>query len=271
MLVADARWGGPHLFAALHTPQQPLVWCELSPVDADDPVVQGNKLAEAVTRVLGSPFIGYGMPYGYGINVLKRHLKLLGPFTFSVSNAEYGPAFAAALLGFQRDTNRVILHFNRLPDDFPLAADALLLGPAELRLSRAEALALAEGRLADPEVVELWQMADGAYEPFMVALHERLSPPLPLRPGPEGYRPIPGLEPEPRPLDLLEILWRQCRYLEALELAVQHSPDAVPRVLAEATAELGPLLASLGSLNLPLVQINQSQTTLEEFFLEAVA
>ncbi|MBS3966539.1 MAG: hypothetical protein KGZ60_04715 [Truepera sp.] len=234
LLVADSRWGGPHLIAALHTAQQPLVWCELSPVDADDPVTQGNKLAEAVTRALGSPLIGYGMPYGYGIKVLKRHLELLGPFTFAVSNAEYGPAFAAALLDFQRDTNRVILHFNRLPDDFPLSADALLLGPAELRLSQAEALALADEKLAKHETLALWQFADGAYEPFTVALLERLSLPLPLRPSPEGQRPIPGLEPELTPASLLEILWRQGRYLEALELAVQHSTAEVPRVLEEA-------------------------------------
>jgi hypothetical protein len=174
------------------------------------------------------------MPFRYGINVLRHHLELLGPFTFALSHAEYGPALARELLEFQREGSRVVLHFNRLPEGLSLPAIALLLGSAELRLTQAEALALAEGRLDDQEVMALWQLADGAYEPFTVALHERLSLPLPLRPGPEGQRPIPGLEPEPKPAQLLQIFWRQGRYLEALELAVQHSPEEVPRVLTGA-------------------------------------
>jgi tetratricopeptide (TPR) repeat protein len=240
VIEADPRWGAPYLIAALHAPQQPLVWCELSPSDRDDPVTQGNKLAEAVRRALvgahdHAPLLfGYGMPYRYGINVLKRHLELLGPFTFALSHAEYGPALAQDLLEFQREGSRVVLHFNRLPDGFSPPAHALLLGPAELRLSQAEALALVDGKLTGDEALALWQLAGGAYEPFIVALHERLSLPLPLRPSPEGSRPIPGLEPEPRPAQLLEILWRQERYLEALELAVQHAPEEVPQVLTEA-------------------------------------
>jgi tetratricopeptide (TPR) repeat protein len=234
LLVADARWGAPYLIAALHTPQQPLVWCELSPFDADDPVVQGNKLSEAVTRALSSPLFGYGMPFRYGINVLKHHIELLGPFTFALSHAEHGPALARELLEFQLEGSRVVLHFNQLPEGFTLPAEALLLGPAELRLSQAEALVLVDGKLTGDEAMALWQLADGAYEPFTVALHERLSLPLPLRPSPEGQRPIPGLEPEPKPAQLLQIFWRQGRFLEALELAVQHSPEEVPRVLSEA-------------------------------------
>ncbi|MBS3933606.1 MAG: helix-turn-helix domain-containing protein [Truepera sp.] len=240
VIEADPRWGVPHLIAALNAPQQPLIWCDLAPADADDPVAQGNKLAEAVRRALvgahdHAPLLfGYGMPYRYGLSVLRQHLELLGPFTFALLHAEYGPALARDLLEFQRDNNRVVLHFNRLPDGFSLPAHALLLGPGELRMSQAEALALVDGKLTGDEALALWQLADGAYEPFMVALHERLSLPLPLRPSPEGSRPIPGLEPEPRPAQLLEILWRQGRYLEALELAVQHAPEEVPQVLTEA-------------------------------------
>jgi ABC-2 type transport system ATP-binding protein len=51
----------------------------------------------------------------------------------------------------------------------------------------------------------------------------------------------------------------------------QPSPLPQLALVLEPTAELTPLLASLGALNLPLLQINQSQPTLEEFFLEAVA
>ncbi|MBS3966865.1 MAG: hypothetical protein KGZ60_09730 [Truepera sp.] len=234
LLTADPRWGAPHLIAALHKPQQPLVWCELSPFEADDPVAQGNKLAEAVKRALGSPLFGYGMPYRYGLSVLRQHLELLGPFTFALSQAEHGPAFAQDLLSLSGQGNLVVLHFSALPDDLPLPAASLLLGPAELRLGQAEALALAEGQLADEEVMALWQDAGGAYEPFLVALHERLSLPLPLRPNPEGPRLPPGHEVVVEPDTLLDLLGKRQRWLEALELATTLLPERVPEVLAEA-------------------------------------
>jgi hypothetical protein len=234
VVEADPRWGVPHLIDALGKLPPPLVWVELSPSDQNDPVAQGNKLAEAVQRALGSPLFGYAMPYRYGLGILHRHLELLGPFSFALSGAEHSAAFAAHLLDFHRDNNRVILHFNRLPDDFLLPADALLLGPAELRLSQAEGLALADGQLTDQEILELWQLADGAYEPFLVALHQRLSLPIPLRPGPEGPRLPPGHQAAVEPETLLKHLAQRGRWQQALELAVELLPEGVPELLGSA-------------------------------------
>lgn len=234
LLVADSRWGGPHLIAALHTPQQPLVWCELSPSDADDPVAQGNKLAEAVKRALGSPLFGYGMPYRYGLGILRRHLELLSPLTLVVSHAEHGPGFAQDLLELNKHGSLVVLHFCALPAHFPLPPEALRLGPDQLRLSQAEALALSEGRLADEEVIAQWQADDGAYEPFMVALHQRLSLPIPLRPGPEGPRLPPGHQVAVEPETLLKHLGQRGRWQQALELAVELLPERAPQVLGSA-------------------------------------
>jgi hypothetical protein len=234
VIEADPRWGAPHLIEALHTLTQPLIWCELSPHDADDPVAQGNKLADAVKRALGSPLFGYAMPYRYGLSVLQRHMELLGPFTFALSGAEHNPAFARQLLGFQGNGNRVVLHFERLPEGFPVPAEALLLAPDDLRLSRQAALTLAGGRLDDEDVIGLWRAADGAYEPFWVTLHERQSLPLPLRPGPEGPRLPPGHEIVLEAERLLELLIARERWPEALALAVERLPKRVPGVLAEA-------------------------------------
>jgi hypothetical protein len=239
-LLGDPCWGASYLIQALNEPERPLVWCELEPRDEGDFVLQGNKLAEAVRRALAgahgrAPLLfGYGMPFGYGLNVLKRHLKLLGPFTFALGGAEYSPELAEALLDFHRSESRVVLAFNELSETFARPHDALVLTPEALRLSFDEALALVGGRLPEGQTLELWRATEGAYEAFLIRLNEALGLPPPLRPGPEGPRSIPGLEPELAPAQLLDILLRQGRYLEALELAAHRVPEAVPRVLEEA-------------------------------------
>jgi tetratricopeptide (TPR) repeat protein len=234
VVEADPRWGVPHLIDALGKLPPPLVWVELSPSDQNDPVAQGNKLAEAVQRALGSPLFGYAMPYRYGLGILRRHLELLSPLTLVVSHAEHGPGFAQDLLELNKHGSLVVLHFCALPAHFALPPGALRLGPDQLRLSQAEALALSEGRLADEEVIAQWQAADGAYEPFMVALHQRLSLPVPLRPGPEGPRLPPGHQAAVEPETLLKHLGQRGRWLQALELAVELLPERAPQVLGSA-------------------------------------
>jgi tetratricopeptide (TPR) repeat protein len=234
VLEADPRWGVPHLIDALGKLPPPLVWVELSPSDQDDPVAQGNKLAEAVQRALGSPLFGYAMPYRYGLGILRRHLELLSPLTLVVSHAEHSPDFAQDLLELNNHGSLVVLHFCALPAHFALPPEALRLGPDQLRLSQAEALALSEGRLAHEEVIAQWQAAEGAYEPFMVALHQRLSLPIPLRPGPEGPRLPPGHQAAVEPDTLLKHLGQRGRWPQALELAVELLPERAPQVLGSA-------------------------------------
>jgi hypothetical protein len=238
VFTGDPAWGAPYLIHALLEPEWPLVWVEFEPRDADDPVLQGNKLADAVRRALGSPLFGYGMPFQYGLNDLRSHLELLGPFTFALSGAQYGTELAQALLEFQCGKNRVLLAFTELPEKVTLPGETLALTPDTLRLSAQEARALARtisrSPLPENAILALWRAADGAYETFLMQLSEMLGLPLPLRPGPEGWRPVPGHEPQIPPGALLDILLRQGRYLEALEVAARQSPEEVPRVLVEA-------------------------------------
>ncbi len=232
ILVGSAKWGASHLITALAEPRRPLVWLELEPRDEDDPVLQGNKLSDALSRALGSPLFGYGLPFGYGLDVLKTHLELLGPFTFALSGADYGLELAQALLSLQRGENRVVLHFQTLPDLLSLPEGVLVLGPEELALSLEEAQELAGLELPPAEVEQLWRNAEGAFEPLLVTLRQRLGQPAPLRPHPEGPRPLPEVEPDPAAL--LDILLRQGRWLEALEQAAHRAPERVPEVLAAA-------------------------------------
>jgi tetratricopeptide (TPR) repeat protein len=238
VLAAAASWGVPHLISALVEEARPLVWLKLTPSDEGDPILQGNKLAEAFLRALGSPLFGYGLPYRYGLNVLESHLELLGPFTFALSGAQHGLELARDLLALERDGNRVVLAFDVLPGAFTLPEGALLLDEAALRLTLPEALELAGGRLSAEMVQRLHERTDGAYEPFCVQLNEMLDLPPPLRPTPIGPQPLPGHATERQPTELLVFLLSRERYLEALELAVRELPAEVPRVLQEADENL---------------------------------
>jgi tetratricopeptide (TPR) repeat protein len=231
LLEGGPAWGAPHLIAALAQPERPLVWLELQ--KGNDPVLLGNKLADAVRRALTGPLFGYGLPYHHGLSLLKTQLKLLGPFTFALSNAAYAPELARDLLSLHDGENRVILHFTPSCGGFALSEDALLVTPSDLMLELEEAKELAR-ELPEPALHELWATSGGAYEAFLIALHERLSLPPPLRPGPEGWQVIPGLTPTAAPDPLIAALLHRGRWLEALELAAQERPERVPEVLAAA-------------------------------------
>ena len=231
VLAASAAFGTQHLIAALQDANAATVWLELTPSDEDDLVAQGNHLAEAVQRALGNPLFDYALPYSYGLTMLDTHLDLLGPFTFVLSGAEFGPGFARELLPLGRGDNRVVLDFTTLPENLHLPEDALVLGESELRLTCAEALDLSAGRLDRAEVEELLTDSCGAYESFRKALNRRLNLPPPLRPGPTGFR-VEDLAIAPNVL--VDMLIKRGKWLEALERAVFHLPERVPDIIKEA-------------------------------------
>lgn len=234
VFLGSPEWGTAHLIAGLGEPGRPLIWIELDSRDADDPVSQGNKLADAVRRALGRPLFGYGAPYEYGLGVLLRHLDLLGPFTFALSGAEHGPGLARGFLRLRRNRNLVVLAFAALPRKFRLPGRTLLLEPRHLRLSRRDAVALTDGRLSDADLLNILKTSKGQYEAFIVALHAQLSLPPPLRPTPEGPRLPAAHEVSASPEVLFDLLAQRQRWMEALEVAVYHLPDRVPAALAEA-------------------------------------
>lgn len=236
ILEGDPEWGAAYLIAALA--ERPLVWLELNARDAKDPVVQGNKLAEAVARAVGSPLFGYALPYSYGLSVLQQHLELLGPLTFALSGAEYGVGLARSLLGLHRSGSRVILHFSHLPPGFSPPAGSLRLGPEQLALTHQEAAALGAGGVSQDRLETLLTTSGRAYERFLLLLDaERALPGPRTRPSPRGPRPLLGEEPattEEQAQTLFNALARQRRWIEALELASVRLPHLVPQALEPA-------------------------------------
>lgn len=237
-LIAPPVYGGARLISGLDGKNGPLVWLELDAGDAGDPIAQGNKLAEAVKRALGSALFAYALPYTVGLNLLKGHLELLGPLTFALSGAEHGREFAAKLLDLHQQGSHVVLAFHtseahhRLGLDVP--ADAFVLDEDALRMTETEALHLAAGRLEDEVVLSLLETCGYAHETFLAELHQRLNLPLPSILSPHGAQLPPGHEIEIEPAALLTALITKQDWLKAAEVAVYYLPERVQEVMAEA-------------------------------------
>lgn len=234
VLACAPSFGTQQLISALKDAAPTPVWLEFGSAEQDDEVAQGNRLADGVKKTLGNALFEYSLPYSYGLKVLDLHLELLGPFTFLLSNAEYGTGFAASLLTLNRSGSRAVLAFADLPKTFTMPAAALVLTETDLRLSRAEAVELAAGNVTPQEVDELLAQSGGAFEAFTERLHGRLHLPTPVRPGPDGPRLPDGHEVEVDPNLLLKVLVTREKWLEALELAVAALPERVPDILKEA-------------------------------------
>jgi hypothetical protein len=234
LVSAPALFGTYHLLAALKDDDaSTFVWVELTTSDRNDPVAQGNRLAEAVKNALGQPLYESSLPYDYGLKVLRTHLDLLGPFTFVVSNADYAPQFSVDLLELHRSSSRVVLAGASPADVFKLPEDTQVITGADLRLTLEDAKAFT-GYLPDADVPALLKSSNGAYELFLEKINEYLSLPLPTRPSPEGPRLAGNNEVEVEPSILLKVLIKQEKWTEALELACAVLPDRVPALLGEA-------------------------------------
>lgn len=234
LLSAPALFGTYHLLAGLRDEASTLVWIELTTSDRDDPVAQGNRLAEAVKQALHYPLYELAQHYSYGLRVLGSQLELLGPFTFAVSNADYAPQFAVDLLSLHQCGSRVVLAGASPPDIFKLPEDTQTITGSDLKLTLEDARAFTQGYFPDDNVPTLLKNSNGAYELFVEKINEYLSLPLPTRPSPEGPRLAGDHEVEVEPSLLLKVLIKQEKWLEALELACSLLPDRVPGVLDEA-------------------------------------
>jgi hypothetical protein len=234
LLSAPALFGTYHLLAALRDEESRLIWIELTTSDKDDPIAQGNRLAEAVKQALHYPLYEPAQHYSYGLKVLGSQLELLGPFTFAVSNADYAPQFATDLLGLHRCGSRVVLAGASPADIFDLPQDTQIISGSDLKLTLEDAKAFTQGYLPDSDIPPLLKASNGAYELFIEKINEYLSLPLPTRPSPVGPRLAGEHEVEVEPSLLLKVLIKQEKWLEALELACSLLPDRVPGVLDEA-------------------------------------
>ncbi len=229
VLLDDGNWGAPFILAALQRSNPTMVWIELDPGQQGDPVAQGNRFSEAVTRALGGPLFGTGMPFGYGLAVVAAQRRFLAPLTVVLSGADYGTDFAAALLELQGHGVKVVLQAHGLDLGFAFPAGTLVLGPAELRLSRPEAAALVADSISEADLDTLLDATSGGLDAILQDLAGLLSVATPSGPSPSaantealtdaGYQ------------TLADHLVGHGEWLQALELTVERDPGRVGEML----------------------------------------
>jgi hypothetical protein len=233
VIDSPALYGVSHLLQSLEAIEKPLVWLELSNLDKDDPISQGNKLSEAVNRAFDANLLSYGLPFAYNLNVLQSLHKVISPCTLALTEAQHAPELAKGLLELKGHCT-IFLHFDRLPETFELPQDAYLVTREVLELSQEEALELSSKRVKKKVTLELLAKTNRAYDHFLAELHQLLKLPPHLLPGPTGLRMLPGYDVPTDPATLLKVLVKRKRWLEALELAARSMQDRVPKVLEEA-------------------------------------
>uniref|UniRef100_UPI002580F486 hypothetical protein n=1 Tax=Oceanithermus sp. TaxID=2268145 RepID=UPI002580F486 len=228
-VLADERFGLPHALSAMDRAGE-AVWVHLDAGLGADDVAAGNLIAEALNRYAGVHLYDLGYP----ARALAAMVAAEGPPL--VTLALSGPGAERELLALLErlwGRDRMLLATGGAAP-----AGYAALGAEALALSREEALALAAelGFEDEAEAEALWRAAEGAYETFRQALHERLGLPPLFRPYPQGPEPPPACDAAFDPGRMLALLLRQGRLLEAFPLAVRHDPEAALR-MAEGASE----------------------------------
>ncbi len=232
----DAGDAGAHYFIkAAETPARPLLWLEAAEGDEDHPHLLGNKLAEAVHRTTNVQLFGYGMPWTYGIEVLRGCIDRLGPWVFALSGAQHAPQLARALLTLHDQQSVTIL---QAPSPLPPAAlyrSVTALTAAELAVRPDELERWLPDFPGGPDAL-LHPLRDtrGQMRPLLLRLARDLMLPPPLEPAPEGPRFLSGEAPQVDPERLLDALIQRQRWTEALPLATRIEPQRVPELLTVA-------------------------------------
>ena len=228
VLRGGARYGVPYFFEYLARKGR-FAWVYLEAPDAGDPVAQGNALAAAVNRALGSPFLPQALPFSYHVRALGAHLPALGPLQILVTHAELAPGLADALLSLP-PPGQVLLSAG---GSLELKHTPQTMLPQELLMSLAEARAAAPG-LEESLLRTLWTVTEGAYLDFLVGLARLKGEEPPAVPSPWGSRRASGDSLAADPDVLLDALVGESRWIEALDLACARLPWRVAGVVAEA-------------------------------------
>lgn len=222
-LHGSERYGADFVFSAV-AQRQRAAWVYLEAPDGGDAISQGNALAAALNRALGSWYFPSALPYGYHVKLLKSQSAQLGLPFILISHAEFAPGLTRSLLELPAEQCRVLVSSSQR--DWEIAS----LAEEELALRPEEAAELCAQ--ADLDLEALLAQTQGAYADVLLEL-SRVAPQVqPVLPGPDGGRDPQGLWVAPELL--LERLLREERLLEALDVACAHLPQRVASLIARA-------------------------------------
>ena len=223
------------VFGGIRDGYKNVVWLEITDKEKDDNVALGNILSDAVKRALGAKLFDYGLPYAYGLKVLENQLELLGPFYFLISRADNNLQFSQDVLKLNKNGSKVLLSFYDKKNIAELKNIPVntVIAEQEAKLKKQEAKAMAAD-LRDEEFIKIWENSQGKYLVFSDALNEYLGLASPKIPSPNSDRLLDKNAYEVDPNLLLDILIKQEKWLDVLEIAAPLLPQRVPEIIAKA-------------------------------------
>ncbi len=233
VLQGGEPYGTPYLIEALRARRR-LAWFALSPRVHDDPIGQANALATALNAVLGAPLFAQALPHVAHLRALRHHAADLRPLWIAMTASDAQSPLALDLLELHGDDYRVLLDLRGASVPQAWHDRALVLGPSSLAVTRAEAVHVVPGGLAETDVEALLQRAGGRFGDLLAASARLAQLPAPTVPSPQG--PLvtihdaeavdPGLA--------VRALQRAGDDVGALELAVLSVPELVDDLLRRA-------------------------------------
>ncbi len=216
VLYGAPEFGAQVVVNGLRLHQMPTVRLGFPAVIDYSRVLYGNLLSDSLDEAFGFRLFGYGLPFEYGLAILKAQSQLLGHFAIAVTGADAAPPrVMSALLELESSRVRVIAAIEAAGAS-ERRPDVKLIGPDQLALTLDEAKTIASDFLSDAQVESIWTDTRGAYLEFLTQANRATSlPPLQLVSRPAEV-------PEDAARHLLSLFVRQGRWIEALEVAIQH-------------------------------------------------
>ena len=216
VLFGAPEFGAQVVVNGLRLNQLPTIRLSFPTVMDQSRVLYGNTLSDGLDEAFGFRLFGYGLPFEYGLAILKSQSQLLGHFAITVTGADDAPARVLnSLLDLDSSRVRVIAALADA-EAAERRADVKLIGPSQLALNLDEAKTIANDFLSDEQVKSIWTASGGAYLEFLTQANRATSlPPLQLVSRPAEV-------PEDAARHLLSLFVRQGRWVEALEIAIQH-------------------------------------------------
>lgn len=235
LLLGGEAYGVPFLVDALRA-RGPAAWWSVARRALDDEVAQGNALADAVNRRLGAPLLPLALPYPAHLQVLRHHAGDLQPLWLAVTTDAADAPLLGDLVDLHADGFGVVvdLRDHDAPPDVPWRDRCRVLGPERLRLTRAEADAVAPGGLGAERVATAWRATAGGFGAFVAHAHALAEMPALPVPGPAGPLERAERAEAVPPALAVRALQREGDLVEALELAVLAVPEAVDDLLRTA-------------------------------------
>lgn len=272
VVLGGEAFGVPHVIAAL-SERGALAWMELNQDCDRDPISLGNSLAYAINSVQTAPLLPLALPFAAQLVTLERLLPTIGPLRVVVTTTQQDSPLVEALLRRHQPDLRILLDLRlggqQLRAELRDACD--VVGPAELRLTKAEAHGIAPRAVDDELLKALLVETDGRYADLVNALLSNSGLPSVVTPRP---RVTPFSQASVDPTTVAETILRlraAGELMAAFETAVHHAVDQVEGLLPAAALHYrdAGLLGRLHRLLKAMPADVEPSTTLLEWRLQA--